>query len=102
MSPATQALQRDDAANPAMLWVQDGRRLWSQAAGPQSRSCAGCHGDPSALRGVAARYPAWDAGLGRPLDLGQRIAQCRQRHQGLPAWPAGHDDALALEMLVGL
>ena len=24
MSPATQAMQRDDAQNPAMLWVQDG------------------------------------------------------------------------------
>lgn len=102
MSPATQALQRDDGANPAMLWVQDGRRLWTQVAGPQSRSCASCHGEPSALSGVAARYPAWDAAMARPLDLGQRIAQCRQRHQGLPPWPAGHDDALALEMLVGL
>ena len=27
MSPALQALQRDDSQNPAMLWVQDGAAL---------------------------------------------------------------------------
>jgi sulfur-oxidizing protein SoxA len=33
------------------------------------------------MRGVAARYPAFDAALGRPVDLGQRIAACQQRVQ---------------------
>lgn len=102
MSPATQALQRDDAANPAMLWVQDGQRLWSQPAGPQGRSCASCHGGVERLRGVAARYPAWDPVGGQPVNLGMRIGLCRQRHQGLPPWPAGHEESIALEMLVGL
>ena len=86
-SPETRAMQDDDSANPGFLWVRQGEELWS--------SCASCHGTPATMRGVAARYPAWDAVLGRPITLAQRIAQ----HQSvlLP------DDAvLALTALIGL
>ena len=103
MSPATQAIQRDDASNPGMLWVLDGEAAWSQPAGAEQRSCAGCHGDARhSMRGVAARYPAFDDKLQRPLDLRQRIAACRQRqHSGLP--PPGEEQAqLSLEAYVGL
>jgi sulfur-oxidizing protein SoxA len=102
MGAAVQAMQRDDAANPAMLWVQDGRQQWDKVQGPQSRACASCHGDVASLRGVAARYPGWDEALRRPVDLGTRIDLCRVRHQGLPPLGAEHQDLLALEMLVGL
>jgi sulfur-oxidizing protein SoxA len=102
MSAATQAMQRDDGANPAMLWVQDGRQLWDRAPAAQSKACASCHGEPEKLRGVAARYPAWDAALKRPVDLPHRINICRERHQQLPPWPAEHQDLLSLEALVGL
>jgi sulfur-oxidizing protein SoxA len=67
MSPQIQAMQRDDAANPAMLWVQDGAAVWQ-------RDCASCHGDAAvSMRGVAPRYPAFDAKLQRPVTLAQRI-----------------------------
>jgi sulfur-oxidizing protein SoxA len=102
MGTAVQAMQRDDAANPAMLWVEDGRQLWARAAGPQSKACASCHGEVASLRGVAARYPAWDDLLRRPVNLGTRINLCRQRHQGLPPLGTEHQDLLALEALVGL
>lgn len=101
MGATIQAMQRDDAANPAMLWVQDGRQLWNQAP-PQSRACSSCHGDVSGMRGVAARYPAWDDLLARPVNLASRINLCRQRHQGQPAWPPEHAQWLALESVVGL
>ncbi len=82
MSPATQAMQRDDSLNPGMLWVLQGAQAWSQPAATGGPSCAGCHGDATqSMRGVAARYPAFDAALGRPVDLGQRIAACQQRVQ---------------------
>jgi L-cysteine S-thiosulfotransferase len=42
MSPALQAMQRDDTRHPGMLWVQEGQALWSQRAA-NGRSCAGCH-----------------------------------------------------------
>lgn len=82
VSPETRAMQADDASNPGMLWVQDGARLWSEAAGPDGQSCASCHGEASrSMRGVAARYPAFDAASGRPVDLQSRINACRQERQ---------------------
>jgi sulfur-oxidizing protein SoxA len=84
MSPALQALQADPAQNPAQLWVKDGEALWA-------RACAGCHAEGS-QRGMAARHPAWDERLARPVTLAERIAQCRQRHQHLPSEsPEGPD-----------
>ena len=102
MGAATQAMQRDDSMNPAMLWVQEGEQLWRRAPSSSANSCAGCHGEPSSLRGAAARYPAWDETLRRPVNLSTRINACRERHQGQPALPPEHAELLALEGFVGL
>src|SRR4051794_37672017 len=84
-SRETQAMQDDDAANPAFLWVTQGEALWSQRVGEADRSCADCHGSAAvSMRGVAARYPGIDARLGRPITLDQRIAQCRTERQHAP------------------
>jgi L-cysteine S-thiosulfotransferase len=99
LSAALRAMQADDTQNPAMLWVQDGQARWRQAAGPQQRSCQGCHGeiDSLPLRDVALRHPAWSPAQGRVLTLSQRIRSCQQRHQSLPAASADDDGVLALE-----
>ena len=103
MTPATQAMQRDDAANPGMLWVLEGEALWQRPAGPAGRACAGCHGDAAAsMRGVASRYPAVDAATGEAVDLGGRISLCQGRHQGVPPAPRESQAALALTAYVGL
>jgi len=102
MGAATQAMQRDDGMNPALLWVQEGEQLWNRAPAAGARACASCHGAPQAMKGVAARHPAWDEALRRPVNLATRINLCRQRHQGQPALPAEHGELLALEALVGL
>ena len=103
MSPALQALQRDDAQNPAMLWVQDGAALWQTPAGPLAKSCAGCHGDArQSMPGVAARYPAWDARSAGAINLHGRINACRVQHQQAPALAPDHADALALAAYLGL
>ena len=74
MSRETQAMQRDDTANPGMLWVREGEALWNRKAGAAERSCADCHGDARAsMRGVAARYPAFSEELGKPINIEQRI-----------------------------
>lgn len=66
MSPALQALQRDDSQNPGLLALQDGAALWHSPAGSAQKSCADCHGGanaaPRSMAGVATRYPAWDPG----------------------------------------
>jgi sulfur-oxidizing protein SoxA len=82
MSRETQAMQEDDRANPGMLTVLDGEALWNQKSSAGQQSCAGCHGDAAtSMKGVAARYPAFDPARGRPIDLEQRINLCRTAHQ---------------------
>jgi L-cysteine S-thiosulfotransferase len=101
LSPATQAIQRDDAQNPGMLWVGEGEALWNAKAGPRDQSCASCHGDAAkSMRGVATRYPAFDEPLGRPIDLSQRINLCRTERQGAPPLAAESHDLVALEAFV--
>jgi sulfur-oxidizing protein SoxA len=86
MGPQARAMQDDDMANPGMLSVLDGEALWSTKAGAANQSCAGCHGDATqSMKGVAARYPAFNASRGRPLDLETQINLCRaDRQQASP------------------
>lgn len=101
MTPQTQALQADDMSNPGMLWVLQGEELWQQAQGRAEIACSGCHGDASrTMRGVAARYPAYDEATGRPIDLAGRINSCRAgRQQAEPLAPES-DAMLALTTYV--
>ena len=82
-SPEIRAMQDEDTANPGMLWVLQGETLWAKEVGSAGRSCQDCHGDARlSMKGVAARYPAFDPALGQPIDLEQRINRCRTEHQG--------------------
>jgi L-cysteine S-thiosulfotransferase len=93
----TKAMQDDDTANPATFAVLDGEALWNAKAGPASKSCADCHGDAAqSMKGVAARYPAFDAKEGRPLDLEQRINICRRDKQDATPFDFESHDLLAL------
>lgn len=101
MAPATRAIQDDDTANPGMLWVLDGEALWRRKIGTAEKSCADCHGEaPAAMAGVAARYPAFDAATGRPVDLEQRIQSCRAERQGAAPLARESRDLLALTAYV--
>lgn len=101
MAPQTQALQRDDTLNPGMLWVKEGEELWAQRSGVSYRPCASCHGDAVVtMRGVAARYPAYDAPERRAVDLGERIQICRQRNQWALPFGAESNQLLALQSFV--
>lgn len=103
MGASTQAMQKDDTLNPGMLWVKEGEVLWNQPAGASGKACASCHAAAqSSMRGVAARYPAFDQALGRPLALSQRINQCRQQHQQAAPLRAESQQLLALESHVAL
>jgi sulfur-oxidizing protein SoxA len=103
MTPAVQAMQRDDALNPAMLWVRGGESAWSVRAGRADKACADCHGDAArSMRGVAPRYPAFDAAGAAPITLAGRINACRVRHQQAAALRADSDDLLGLEAWVAM
>jgi sulfur-oxidizing protein SoxA len=50
---------------------------------------------------VRARYPAYDPGLGRPLDLEQRINQCRRRHMQAAPRPWESEELRAFSAFIG-
>ena len=55
MAPDTQAIQDDDTANPGMLWVLDGEKLWNIKTGAAGKACADCHNDArTGMKGVFA------------------------------------------------
>lgn len=103
MRPATQALQQDDTQNPAMLWVKDGEALWQRREGSSAKSCASCHGEArTSMRGVAARYPAFSRALNRPINLQQRINECRSTKQKADSLAVEHQTLLSLESYIAL
>jgi sulfur-oxidizing protein SoxA len=101
MAPDTKAMQDDDTANPGMLWVMEGESLWAKKDGTSEKACADCHGDArESMKGVAARYPAFDQVLSRPVDLEQRINLDRTRHQEAPPFAYESRELLALEAFI--
>jgi len=101
MSETLQARQRDEAANPGMLWVDQGAALWEAPAGRTDKACADCHVEAaSSMRGVAARYPAYDSGAGTLLNLEGRINRCRAEQQHATALEYESDALLALTAFV--
>ncbi len=98
----TKAMQDDDTSNPTTLWVLDGEALWNQKAGSANRACAECHGDATAsMKGVAARYPAFDAVQKSPIDLEQRINLCRTERQNATPFAFESHELLALTAFIG-
>ena len=101
MSRETRAMQDDDTANPALLWVLEGEVLWSRKAGAAGRACADCHADArTSMKGVAARHPAFDPARGRPVNLEQRINTCRTERQQAPPLAAESREMLGLAAYV--
>ncbi|MGE0626921.1 MAG: sulfur oxidation c-type cytochrome SoxA [Hyphomicrobiaceae bacterium] len=100
LTPSTRARQNDLAQNPGMLWVDDGTQLWNKPVGQAGKSCASCHGAPASMKGVAARYPAWDAKAGRLHNLETRIQNCRVEHQKGEPLAAESEALLSLTAVV--
>ncbi len=99
MSEALQKMEDDDSANPGMLFVQMGEKLWREKAGAAGKACADCHAEGS-LKGVAARYPAFPPKADKPVDLEGRIELCRTDNQKAePLKPEG-EELLALTAYV--
>lgn len=102
MGREIRAMQDDDTANPGMLWVLDGEAIWARKDGAAGKSCADCHGDArESMKGVSARYPAFNAARGRPVDLEQRINICRTDRQQATPFAFESKELLALAAYVG-
>jgi L-cysteine S-thiosulfotransferase len=100
-SEANRALQADDFANPGMLWVERGAKLWSEPAGKSAKSCASCHDDAAkSMKGAAAHYPQLDPASARLVNLSDRINLCRERHQSALPYALESDEILAMSAFV--
>lgn len=100
-STDVRAQQGDDFQNPGMLWVTRGASLWNAAAGKSGRACADCHASAeSTMKGVAARYPVFDAAAGRIVNLESRINLCRTRRQAAEPLTYESEGMLALTTYV--
>jgi len=100
-SKSTRRLQQDDFENPGYLWVDKGEGLWNTVDGKAGKSCATCHDDASvSMKGVGAAMPKWDAKLGRPLTLEQRVNACRTNNMEAKEWKWESDQMLSMTTLV--
>lgn len=104
MTPATQAMQRDDTQNPAMLWVANGEALWRSAPqGGNGKSCLTCHADAqTSMRGKAAAFPRFSQAAGKVITLSDQVNQCRKGAQQAEALKPESADLLALEAYIAL
>jgi len=95
------AMQADDFANPGMLWVTRGEKLWNAPAGRSNKSCAACHQDAvSSMKGVAARYPRIDTATGKVTNLEGRVNTCREQNQTAQPLQYESEELLALTAYV--
>jgi sulfur-oxidizing protein SoxA len=101
MGADTRALQDDDFLNPGMFAVELGRELWQTADGANGMSCASCHRDAeTTMRGVAARYPSYDAATGRLMNLELRINYERTERMKAEPYPYESKNLLDLTAFI--
>ena len=102
------ALDAGDAARrrcriPAMLWVGDGEALWRARRAARARLRRLPRRARRRMRGVAARYPAYDTALGRPVTLGAAHRRVpRAPPAGRRRWRPRARELLGLEGYVAL
>jgi sulfur-oxidizing protein SoxA len=99
--PETRAMQDDEFLNPAMLWVGKGEILWSKVEGSEGKSCASCHGKAEdSMKTAGARFPKFDAGERKVINLEQRINTCRTKAMGAAEWKYESEPLLAMTTYV--
>jgi sulfur-oxidizing protein SoxA len=81
----TRAMQSDDFENPALLFVEQAETVWNTVEGSEGKSCASCHGESSAMRGVAPTMPKVNEN-GELWAMEQYINDCRTTRMGAEAW----------------
>lgn len=101
LDAATRTLQDDDFQNPGVFALERGEQLWSTPDGTVGKSCESCHGPAeTAMRGVAARYPAYDPDAGGLLNLELRINREREDRMGAAPLAYESDAMLALSTYI--
>ncbi len=93
----TRALEEDSFANPANLYVQQGKEVWNKVEGSAGKSCASCHQDAAkSMKNVGAHYPKWDPETKRPINVELQIDKCRVKNMGAEPYKFDSGDQKAL------
>ena len=90
----------DATNNPAVLLAEDAEAQWG-AKGPSGKACADCHagGAGTAMKGVATRYPRFDAKHGRVMSIEDFLTVHGPQTTGAP-FAAESQANLTMTMLV--
>lgn len=100
-TPETRAMQDDAFENPAFLWLDYGEELWNMVDGTEGKACASCHENASdSMAEVGATYPVFAPELGKPINIEQRINQCRTERMGAEPWKWESRELLAMTTYV--
>lgn len=98
----TQALQMDDFENPAMVGVEQAIEQFETVDGSEGKSCANCHEDVGAFKGLRAGLPRWDEAKARPETLENIINECRTERMGAEAWKWEASQMVNMTALIGM
>jgi len=99
--PETRAMQDDDFENPGFLWLDDGAEQWETADGAAGKACVDCHGDAAdSMAAVGATYPVYAPEIGKPINIEQRINQCRVERMDAKPWKWESRELLAMTIFV--
>jgi len=97
----TRAMQDDDFANPAFIWVDQGETLWSEVEGEAGKSCQSCHGDAAkSMKSVGGAYPKYDFKTKKLMNVEQRINRCREENMKAKAWKYESSQLLGMTTFV--
>ena len=100
-TPETRAMQDDAFENPAFLWLDYGEELWDTVDGTEGKACASCHESAAdSMAEVGATYPVFAPELGKPINIEQRINQCRTERMGAEPWKWESRELLAMTIFV--
>ncbi len=99
-SDETQAVQMDDFDNPGMIGVESAREAFDAADGAAGKSCASCHENPEALKGVRAVYPRWNETAGEVRTIEMQVNDCRENRMEAEPWKYTGGDMVNMVALI--
>jgi L-cysteine S-thiosulfotransferase len=99
LSPELRSQQNDPSRHPGWLWAEQGEVLWRALPPSGKPSCAGCHGDLSGMKGIAAHYPSVGSD-GKLRNLELRIEACRTNQQDVA--PFGYESEALLSLTTAI
>ncbi len=98
----TRALQMDDFDNPSFIFVDEAIARYAEVDGSEGKSCADCHADVSAFKGLRTVLPRWDEEAGAIQSMEDYINECRTERMGAEPWKWSKSKMTGMTALISL